>query len=434
MAVSYNKGNVDYTKQRSYTETKSSTESLKKKAFDEGEAALNNSIWTGAGSGAVAGASIGAAFGEEGVGAIVGLLGGGFWGLFSGLEQEEAIREKFYGQIESNVAANTEKARQTQYDRNNLITQSQYFVNSSKANFISTYGKDSFNMLEATITSLLDMNGSTAGIQKASELLGGLQRDTIIGQIETRLMNQDYLVDENGERATGGLEQSQVEALNSVYIDVSDLGSQYVQYLYDSIFNADTEIGDTAKALSDDERMKIEQLDDDMKSLALSNQQKFAELFLNQRSSNVSNAQNLGEVEADSGASGIRASKSSRTSVNATKLGQDISNASYAILLESYQRQLEASIQSGNISREQVYFSSRQQMASLRRQVKASVNQAINSYVHGSAEYIKQIGQGESDTDDYISAAEADKQFLENSGREVNRETQYIYSTSSATV
>lgn len=339
MAVSYNKGKVNYTKNRAYTETKASTESLKNQKWSEAENAYWSGMWSGLGTGAVTGASVGAILGptSAAIGALLGGAAGLIFGDWSGNEEKKAIKEKFYGDIQTNVATNKENARLTQKERNNLITQSQYFVNSSKSNFISTYGRDSFNMLEATITSLLDMNSSTAGIQKASELLGGLQRDSIIGQIETRLMNQDYLVDENGNRATGGLVQSQVEALNSVYIDVSDLGSQYVQYLYDSILTSDTEIGDQAKALSDNERMQIEQLDDNMKSLALSNQQKFAELFLNQRSSNVSNAQNLGEVEADSGASGIKASKSSRTSVNATKLGQDISNASYAILLESYQ-------------------------------------------------------------------------------------------------
>ena len=436
MAVSYNKGKVNYTKNRAYTETKASTESLKNQKWSEAENAYWSGMWSGLGTGAVTGAGVGAVFGPAGaaIGALLGGAAGQIFGGWSGNEEKKAIKEKFYGDIQTNVATNKENARQTQKERNNLITQSQYFVNSSKSNFISTYGRDSFNMLEATITSLLDMNSSTAGIQKASELLGGLQRDSIIGQIETRLMNQDYLVDENGNRATGGLEQSQVEALNSVYIDVSDLGSQYVQYLYDSILTSDTEIGDQAKALSDNERMEIEQLDDNMKSLALSNQQKFAELFLNQRSSNVSNAQNLGEVEADSGASGIKASKSSRTSVNATKLGQDISNASYAILLESYQKQLEASIQSGNLSREQVYFSSRQQMAMLNRQIKNSVNQSINTYVHGSAEYIKNIGEAESDIDDSISAMEADKAFLESEGRPVTETSNYIYSTNSATV
>ncbi len=436
MAVSYNKGKVDYTKNRSYTDTKSSTESLKNQRWSEAETTYWSGMWSGLGTGAVAGAGVGALFGPVGaaIGALIGGAAGQIFGGWSGNEEKKAIKEKFYGDIQTNVATNKETARKTQYERNDLITKSQYFVNSSKSNFISTYGRDSFNMLEATITSLLDMNSSTAGIQKASELLGGLQRDSIIGQIETRLMNQDYLVDENGKRATGGLEQSQVEALNSIYIDVSDLGSQYVQYLYDSILTSDTEIGDKAKALSDNERMEIEQLDDNMKSLALSNQQKFAELFLNQRSSNVSNAQNLGEVEADSGASGIKASKSSRTSVNATKLGQDISNASYAILLESYQKQLEASIQSGNLSREQVYFSSRQQMAMLNRQIKNSVNQSINAYVHGSAEYIKNIGKAESDTDTYISTMEADKAFLEREGRPVTETSNYIYSTNSATV
>ncbi len=448
MAVSYNKGKVVYTQNRSYTKTQKSTQSLKDSAAKDAHAASEKSELSMAFSGAASGATIGANFGIPGamIGGMVGLIAGIFTGKAIGGIESNAIMDKFYEGIQSNVTTNIENARTTQSNRNDLITQSQYFVNSSRANFISTYGKGSFNMLEATITSLLDMNSSTAGIEKASELLGGLQRDSIVGQIETRLMYQDYIgewvtegTDKDGnpikvfKSNQEGLTQDQVEALNSAYVDISDLGSQYVQYLYDSILNSDTEIGAQAKSISDSQEMQITQLDDNMKSLAISNQQKFAELFLNQRSSNVSNAQSLGETEASSGASGIRASKSSRTSVNATKLSQDIANASYGILLNSYKKQLEANIASGVISREQVYFSSKQQMDSLKRQVKSSINQSINNFVHGSAEYIKSIGEGETDTDTYIAAAEADKEFLTKEGKEVDNSTQYIYSTHTAT-
>lgn len=447
----YKNSTIYYDRTKSYQDTQASTKSLKSQKEQEGKTERRNSILTGIGSGMASGASTGASAGGW-WGALLGLgVGAGIGAIFGneiGRSKQEAIMDEFYSGIQTNIIKNIENTRTTQIDRNDLITESQYLVNSSKADFISTYGTGSFNMLESTITALLDMNSSTRGIEKASTLLSGLQRDSIVGQIETRLMNQDYIgqmvevTDAEGNKSQvfvrddnqGGLERDQIEALNSAYVDISDLGNAYVEYLYNAIFNSDTEIGDQAKAITDSERMQIEQLDNSMQSLVLSNQQKFAELFLNQRSTNVSNAQNLGEVEASSGASGIRASKSSRTSVNATKLSQDIANASYGILINSYKKQLENSIQSGILSREQVYYSSRQQMKSLERQVKASVNKSINTFLHGSADYVKQISKAESDTDEYYSAAEADRKFLQDEGKSVDTSTQYIYSTHSATV
>lgn len=447
----YKNSTIYYDRTKSYQDTQASTKSLQEQKWKEYETAHDNGLITGAASGAASGASSGAAVGGLPgllLGAAFGAAIGSLVGDYTGRTEGDAIMDAFYGKIQTNVTTNIEEARKAQVSRNDLITKSQYLVNSSKANFISTYGAGSFNMLESTITALLDMNSSTRGIEKASTILGGLQRDSIVGQIETRLMNQDYIgemvevTDAEGNKSQvfvrddnqGGLEREQIEALNSAYVDISDLGNAYVEYLYNAIFNSDTEIGDQAKAITESERMQIEQLDNSMQSLALSNQQKFAELFLNQRSTNVSNAQNLGEVEASSGASGIRASKSSRTSVNATKLSQDIANASYGILINSYKKQLENSIQSGILSREQVYYSSRQQIKSLERQVKASVNQSINTFIHGSADYIKQISKAESDTDEYYSAAEADRKFLQDEGKSVDTSTQYIYSTNTATV
>lgn len=443
---------VDYTRLGSYSTTKNDYQkNLEAAAAQDGKEAraARQSRWT---SWISLGASIGGGAGGVGAifGAVAGLIGGGFYEVLGDHGKYNSAQLEAYNNINSLITTNINETVKSQQNRNNAIVSADYLINSTRSNFESTYGKGAFNMLESTIQSLLDMDQSTAGQMKMSSLIGGLTQDEIIGQIETRLMNTDLLAqplkDENGEilkddkgntlygEATGGrIDRDAINALNSAYIDISSLGNEYVQFLYDKIINSDTEIGDTAKQLSNSEAQSIAQLDQNISELALNNQQKFAELFLNQRSSNISNAQNLGETQASAGASGIRASKASRTSANAQRLQADIANASYGIMLNSYKKSLKADIESNKLSRAQVYYSYRQQMNSLKRQITSSINQSINSYLHGGAELADTIASDELDIDNSMAAVQAGKDFLTENGQTVNDTRKYIYTTNSAT-
>ena len=444
---------VDYTRLGSYSTTKNSYQKnldlakdldLKEKKQDRQN---RFSAWISLG------ASIGGAGGVLGsmLGGIIGYVAGG---IHSGIaEQNTAYNSnqlEAFNNINGLITTNINETINAQQNRNSAIVSADYLISSTRSNFESTYGKNTFNMLESTIQSLLDMDQTTAGQKKMSSLIGGLTQDEIIGQIETRLMNTDLLAeplkDENGNilkddngnilygEATGGrISKEGIDALNSAYIDISSLGNQYVQYLYNTILNSDTEIGDTAKQLSESEAQSIAQLDQNVSELAISNQQKFAELFLNQRSTNISNAQDLGETQASAGASGIKASKASRTSANAQKLQADIANASYGIMLNSYKKSLKASIENNQLSRAQVYYSSRQQMASLKRQLKSSINQSINSYLHGGAELADKIAGYETDIDESAAAVQAGKDFLTENNQTIDDTRKYIYTTNSAT-
>jgi outer membrane lipoprotein SlyB len=427
---------VDYTQHSAYSTSKNTFTDLQKNEKAKDNAAYAQSIWSGALSGASLGATLGGGFGAF-MGAIVGAMGGGIVGAIAGNPNEKQA----YSDINSNITNNLLSAREQQKSRNEQIANANYLISSTRSSFESTYGKGAFSMLESTIQSLLNMDQSTAGQKKISELLGNLDSDTIIGQIETRILNTDLKntqTDENGNViGTTGIEgrinKSTLEALNSSYVSLSDLGNQYVSYLYESILNGDNEIADSAKQLSEQESYAIQELDQNIAELSLSNQQKFAELFLNQRSSNISNAQELGETQASAGASGIKASKASRTSANAQKLQADIANASYGIMLDSYKKSLESSIKSNQLSRAQVFYSYRQQMNSLKRQTINAYNQSMNEYLHGGTTQALTIGNAETEIDTYMAGAQAGKDFLTERGQKVSATFTRIDTTDTAT-
>lgn len=435
MATSYKKPTVDYTKTNAYTKQKTSNDSAWAQAQTSlAKEALSN-LLKYVGGGAATGASIGSVVPGigTGIGAFVGaFIGMGGW-LGDRIINGGKYDEQYYDALNKEITENTVKARSTQIERNDLISDAKYFVNSTKSNFVSTYGKDSFNMLEATIESFINMNSTTRGIERISNIVGGLQKDEIIGDINTRILDQSYVSYEGGKPSTV-LTSEQIDSLYTSSYSLASLGSHYIEYLYNSIVSNDSSIRDSVEEIEFNEEASIKELDSNIQSLVLSNQEKFSELFLNQRSSNISAAQALGEAEAEGGASGIKASRSARTNVNITKMNQDIAQASYAIVLNSYQKQLEASIASGQLSREQVYFSSRQQMKNLKRQIESGLNDTINSYVHGAASSFKEIGKKETDVDDYMSAVEANKKALEEHSQTVDNSKEYIYSTHSATV
>lgn len=427
---------VDYTQHSAYTTSKNTFTDLQKRAMAKDDAAYAKSIWSGAISGASLGASVGGGWGAF-FGALIGAMGGGITGAIAGSSNEKQA----YSDINSNITSNLLSAREQQKSRNEQIVNANYLISSTRSSFESIYGKGAFSMLESTIQSLLNMNQSTAGQKKISELLGNLDSDTIIGQIETRILNTDLKntqTDKNGNvigttDIEGKINKSTLEALNSSYVSLSDLGNQYVSYLYESILNGDNEIADSAKQLSQQESYAIQELDQNIGELTLSNQQKFAELFLNQRSSNISNAQELGETQASAGASGIKASKAARTSANAQKLQADIANASYGIMLDSYKKSLESSIKSNQLSRAQVFYSYRQQMNSLKRQTINAYNQSMNEYLHGGTTQALTIGNAETEIDTYMAGAQAGKDFLTERGQKVSATFTRIDTTDTAT-
>ncbi len=437
---------VDYTRRDTYTDTKNTYTDLRNAAKKEDANARQQQRLQYASYGASAGSSIGTAVAGgigTAVGGIIGAVGGWLAGIIAGnLDPIDTAKEKVYSQIRYNNQEYYNSALKTQTGRNDVITQAQYYVNKTKGNFMQTYGKESFNMLESTISALLNLSSTEEGNIKMSELLGGLERDTIVGDIKTRLYKtdlEDVQYDEKGKEKSrtnlgGQIEEEKLQELSSQYLNLEQLGQYYITSLYESIVKSDTSIGDSAKQLSESEKYASEQLELNLESTMANNANKFAELFLNMRSQNISNAQKMGESEANSGASGIKASKSSRTANQMTKLNQDIANASYAILYDQYKKQLDIDIKNGKISREQLGFQYASQRQQLYRQVKESYQSSLDSWWESTTQYAKSIGDSEVQTDDYMAGAKAGEDFLKNYGQDYDDSRRYIYSTGSATV
>jgi len=437
---------VDYTGRWTYKDTKNTYADLRSAAGEEDAQAEKSRRTSYASTGASIGSGIGTAAGGgvgAAIGGILGALGGWLTGYFAGeLDPINTAKNKVYSQIRLQNQEYYNSALSTQTNRNEVITQAQYYVNKTRGNFEQTYGKESFSMLESTISALLNMSSTPDGNLRMSELLGGLKTDTIVGDIKTRLYStdlQDVKYDDDGKEISrtnlgGQIDEGKLQEISSQYLNLESLGKYYITSLYESIVKSDTSIGDSARQLSESEKYASEQLELNLESTMANNANKFAELFLNMRSQNISNAQKMGSSEAESGASGIKASRSSRTNNQLTKLNQDIANASYAILYDQYKKQLDIDIANGKISREQLgfqYFSQREQ---LYKQMKASYQSSLDSWWESTTKYAKTIGDAEVQTDDYMAGAKAGEDFIKRNEQTYDDSIRYIYSTGTATL
>lgn len=427
---------VNYNQLETYKTLSSSYDRKLKNAKEADKNATSESRWETIGEWTKTGTTIGTSIGGVAgnvtgalLGAGIGAIGGFIGGLLAGPHEAQTDnQDATYSSANADITEYLAKASQTQQGRNELINQTNYFINSSKASFENTYGKESFNMLNYTINSLLDMDnqGNTTGILG---LIGGLRQDEIIGNIETRILDQSYLSD--GDK--GRISREDLDSMYSKYLDISDMGTQYVKFLYDKVTNSDTTIGDTARQLSAQENMNLEKLDMSTENLIINAQSQFADLFLSTRNSNISNAEQMGATESESASSGIKASSSSRTSNKSLKLKQDIANASTAIILQRQKDQIYQEIQNGQVSRAEVIYNSRNQMQAYKRQVKESLNASMNQFFHTGTEYAKSIGEAESETDIYMSGVESAKDFLKKNDQTINENNTRIYNVESAT-
>lgn len=429
---------VDYTVLDTYKDTRNTYKDSLKSAED----ADNQSMVSTTLAYASTGASLFGGFGG-GWGALIGgLVGGGIGALQALIAPTTIKRDELYATIRQKNNTYYNSALQTQTKRNDIITQAQYYVNKTRGTFESTYGKESLSMLESTISTLLNMGSTEDGNFRMSEILGGLQRDTIVGDIMTRLYTtnlKDKEYNDKGEVVSekdlgGVMSEQQWQELSSQYLNLEQLGQYYISNLYESIVKSDTAFGEAAEQLSKSEKYASEKYELNLESTMANNANKFAELFLNMRNQNISNAQTMGKSEAESGASGIKASRSSRTSNQVAKLNQDIANASYAILYDQYRKQLSAEIKNGILTREQVGYQYASQREQLYRQIKESYQSSLNSWWEDTTKYATTIGNAETETDNYIAGAKAGEAFLAENNKSYDDQKRYIYSTGSATV
>ena len=157
-----------------------------------------------AGTGATLGATLFASSAAAGpIGAAVGLVVGGLMGLFTHFEKQR----QYEGLMNDMIINRAETVEQ----RNELITQAQEYINTTRVTFDETYGEGMYDQYNELFKAVL---GMPSGSQTAMDLLSSLSLDSIEGQITSSV---------SGKNIVNGV------------ISASDVNSAYLEYMMNSI-------------------------------------------------------------------------------------------------------------------------------------------------------------------------------------------------------
>lgn len=395
---------VDYKKVNGYTQQKNLYEQQIKSSYKADTYARDSDILSNTlsymGSGATLGASIG-----KGVGALVGGAGGFLVGLgvsafksISGAYNTNQISAN--NSINANITNYRALAESEQMNRNSLIASSKKYINQTKTSFNTTYGNGSYTILEQTLNTLMDIENGGDGV-RLTEVLLGMKEDTKIGDIETRILQQDY--DTKG----GALTSEQLQSLREGYVPLDMLGNAYVNSLYSNLLKYDSAFTDSIK---DTDRALNDSLRDIDKSIEYSTDtisSALSELFYNQELQNISNAETIGDIAVNESTSGFRASSSSRIATRNAKLKQDIANATYAISVDKYITQLKQQADASNEGRINAYYNWNKTIRSAKQQLKNDYIQGIANLFDTTSSSITGIAESETSIDFSMAQAQA---------------------------
>lgn len=270
---------------------------------------------TMAGTGATLGATLFASSAAAGpIGAAVGLVVGGLMGLFTHFEKQR----QYEGLMNDMIINRAETVEQ----RNELITQAQEYINTTRVSFDETYGKGMYDQYNELFKSVLGMPSDS---QTAMDLLSSLSLDSIEGQITSSV---------SGKNIVNGV------------ISASDVNSAYLEYMMNSIKDADTAIGLQYEQASYQENSLIRDYYDSIDQYNAQVAQQFASAFLQQRQTNISLEGQIGEAATAQASSGLRSVGSGNNLSAIAQFQKDLSDVAYASTLDymiaSYGTQMKA--------------------------------------------------------------------------------------------
>ena len=270
---------------------------------------------TMAGTGATLGATLFASSAAAGpIGAAVGLVVGGLMGLFTHFEKQR----QYEGLMNDMIINRAETVEQ----RNELITQAQEYINTTRVSFDETYGEGMYDQYNELFKSVLGMPSDS---QTAMDLLSSLSLDSIEGQITSSV---------SGKNIVNGV------------ISASDVNSAYLEYMMNSIKDADTAIGLQYEQASYQENSLIRDYYDSIDQYNAQVAQQFASAFLQQRQTNISLEGQIGEAATVQASSGLRSVGSGNNLSAIAQFQKDLSDVAYASTLDymiaSYGTQMKA--------------------------------------------------------------------------------------------
>ena len=256
-----------------------------------------------AGTGATLGATLFASSAAAGpIGAAVGLVVGGLMGLFTHFEKQR----QYEGLMNDMIINRAETVEQ----RNELITQAQEYINTTRASFDETYGEGMYDQYNELFKTVLGMPSDS---QTAMDLLSSLSLDSIEGQIASSV---------SGKNIVNGV------------ISAADVNSAYLEYMMNSIKDADTAIGLQYQQASYQENSLIRDYYDSIDQYNAQVAQQFASAFLQQRQTNISLEGQIGEAATAQASSGLRNVGSGNNLSAIAQFQKDLSDVAYASTLD----------------------------------------------------------------------------------------------------
>lgn len=284
------------------------------------------------------GAAIGGIFGGvgAGVGAALGAIFGGLMGLFT----RGSKRREYEGLMNEAITNRSEIVD----SRNTLITNAQQTIDLTRSTFDEKYGTGMYDQYSELFNTIFGMNGS----QTVVDLLEDLSLDTVEGKINSSVL---------GVNVTSGV------------LSASDINSAYLEYMMNSIKDADTQIGLQYQMASYQENSLIRDYYDsvDQYNAQIANQ--FASAFLQQRETNLQLESQIGEAETAQASSGIRQMGGGRNSTVIAEFQKDLSDVAYASSMQYMVNQYKTQMSTAGQNLIDQVYQSRNELASFDKQV-----------------------------------------------------------------
>lgn len=335
-----------------------------------------------AGTGATLGATLFASSAAAGpIGAAVGLVVGGLMGLFTHFEKQR----QYEGLMNDMIINRAETVEQ----RNELITQAQEYINTTRVTFDETYGEGMYDQYNELFKAVL---GMPSGSQTAMDLLSSLSLDSIEGQITSSV---------SGKNIVNGV------------ISASDVNSAYLEYMMNSIKDADTAIGLQYQQASYQENSLIRDYYDSIDQYNAQVAQQFASAFLQQRQTNISLEGQIGEAATAQASSGLRSVGSGNNLSAIAQFQKDLSDVAYASTLDymvaSYGTQMKAStnnlIDEVYASRNNIAIMDKQVMSNFFSTMREHFSNLNNSFYTSIKKHEETIKEQNELIEDYSEAA-----------------------------
>lgn len=280
-------------------------------------------------------------------------------------------------------------------------------ANRTRDSFDRTYGSGMFEKLEGSIMSMLGMDNSTLLSQLVAQFK---YNDETIDNITTRILTNEF--------GKGEFTESQLNEMIASSVNLQNFGSEYTNYLYESVMNMDGSASLEGKALSESENSAIEESEMLAKQTYTQMAEQFASAFLGYRSNNYSMEQSYGQASASEASNGMRASNNTRVSQIAKRFQKDLNRVSYETTLKFLNARVVNQVESMNITRSKVFASSALAKEKIQMQIRNGMEDYYNNFYSSTGDTLYSAGKAQNLQEGYyVSGLATNESVKEMAGK-----------------